>query len=217
MQLDVAAVLLDIDGTLVSSIRSTERSWSTWAARYGVDIDDVLRICHGRRTEDTVAALLPTAMHAQATADFVALELADLRDVHALPGSRSLLASLPRTQWAAVTSGSHALMRARLQAARLPVPNVLIAAEDVSVGKPSPQGYELAAAALDVPPRRCLVIEDSPVGIDAGLAAGATVLAVATSHDPQDLAEAHEVIHDLRACRVSKSSAAGTITVRATA
>jgi len=49
------AILFDIDGTLVDSTPVVERSWRTWAQEHGVDADEVLRVCHGRRTEDTVA------------------------------------------------------------------------------------------------------------------------------------------------------------------
>jgi mannitol-1-/sugar-/sorbitol-6-phosphatase len=206
MRLVADAVLFDIDGTLVDSTGAVERTWRTWAGRYGLDAEEILRVCHGRRTEDTVAAFLPSPARAAAVAELTALELADLDDVLALPGTRELLAGLPADRWAAVTSGPRPLMEARLAAAGLPRPGVLISAEAVAVGKPDPEGYLAAAAALGRDVRKCVVVEDAPAGIRAGRAAGAYVLAVATSHPAAELTEADAVVADLTACTFALTS-----------
>jgi sugar-phosphatase len=125
-----------------------------------------------------------------------------------------LLRQLPDDRWAAVTSGSRALMQARLEAAGLPSPEVLVSAEDVSAGKPDPAGYLQAAAALGRDITRCLVIEDAPPGIAAGRAAGASVLAVATSHRGSELAAADAVIPTLAVCLVQCSADALSVTLR---
>jgi sugar-phosphatase len=180
-----------------------ERAWRAWAARWPVDIDAVLAVCHGRRTEDTIALFLPADQQPAAVGDLDELELADMDGVIALPGTQTLLKRLPDDRWAAVTSGPRPLMHARLKAAGLPAPAVLVSAEDVSVGKPDPQGYRRAAAALGYDITRCLVIEDAPAGLEAGRAAGAHVLAVATSHDSSELAAlADGVIPTLEDCSV---------------
>jgi len=202
MQLEVEAILFDIDGTLVDSTAAVERTWGTWAHRHRLEVGEILRVCHGRRSQDTVAQFLPQEQHAAAVTELEQLELDDLADVIALPGTKALLSSLPTDRWAAVTSGSRALMCARLAAAGLPVPAVLVTAEDVTQGKPSPEGYLKAAAALGKDIRRCLVIEDAPAGIEAGQASGARVLAVGTSHDVSLLGLADVVVPDLTACRM---------------
>ncbi|MDR5700577.1 HAD-IA family hydrolase [Agromyces aerolatus] len=202
MRFEIDAVLFDIDGTLVDSTPAVERTWQVWASRRGLDVAEILRVCHGRRSEDTIAMFVAADEQDAAVAELEQLELADLDDVIALHGTRSLLPRLPADRWAAVTSGSQRLMRARLAAAGLPVPEVLVAAEDVGAGKPDPEGYLNAAAALGVSPQRCLVVEDAPAGVDAGIAAGAWTLAVATSHDPTDLRAAHAVVTDLRALSI---------------
>jgi len=204
VRFDVEAILFDIDGTLVDSTPAVERSWRTWAARRDLDAEAILRICHGRRSEDTIRSLLPPDKVAAAVRDIEAIELADLDDVVALPGAAALLAQLPEDRWAAVTSGPRTLMRARLAAGGLPVPSVLVAAEDVANGKPDPEGYLLAASALGFDAARCLVVEDAPAGIAAGRAAGAAVLAVATSHAPAEL-DADMVVPDLRACVLERT------------
>lgn len=124
MRFHVDAILFDIDGTLVDSTDVVTRTWTTWAARHGVDVAEILRVCHGRRDEDTVALFLPAEQCASATAELEELELNDMDGIVALPGTQALLSLLPSTRWAAVTSGPQTLMRARLTAAGLPIPPV---------------------------------------------------------------------------------------------
>lgn len=202
MRISVDAVLFDIDGTLVDSTGAVERTWRLWGEAHGIDPEEILAVSHGRRSEDTVAMFLPEAQVAEATAELEELELADLDGVTALPAARELLSALPSRRWAAVTSGSRRLMRTRLEAADLPVPEVLVTADDVTEGKPHPQGYLRAAAALGFDPARCLVVEDAPAGVRAGLACGAAVLAVATSHSRTDLEGlgATELVDNLTFC-----------------
>ena len=216
MVFEVDAILFDIDGTLVDSTGTVERTWRAWAAHRGLPADEILAVCHGRRTEDTVADFLPAAERAKAVAELERLELDDLDDVAALPGALEILRLLPHDRWAAVTSGSGSLMRARLGAAGLPLPRVLVSAEDVSVGKPDPQGYRRAAGGLGVDVARCLVVEDAPAGLAAGRAAGATVLAVATSHPAVELSPADAIVADLRSVRVGTGTDRLTVEVLGT-
>ncbi|MDO4255152.1 MAG: HAD-IA family hydrolase [Kocuria sp.] len=213
MRCEVDALLCDIDGTLVDSTAAVNRSWTLWANRHGYDPARILAVCHGRRSADTLADFLPADQVAAAAAELHALEMADLESVIALPGARELLQSLPMDRWAAVTSGDRELMPARLAAAHVPVPQIMVTAEDVEQGKPDPQGYIRAAQLLGVDPERCLVIEDAPAGLKAGIAAGARVVAVATSHPAAELFPiAHAVITDLSQCAVTISDS-GTMTV----
>lgn len=211
----VDAILFDIDGTLVDSTRTVERTWRVWAAQRGLPADEILAVCHGRRTEDTIADFLPEEERAEAVAALERLELDDLDEVIALPGAREVLRMLPSDRWAAVTSGSGSLMRARLHAAGLPVPEVLVAAEDVSAGKPDPQGYRRAAAGLDVDVTRCLVVEDAPAGLAAGRAAGALTIAVATSHPAEELRPDEIVVPDLRSLRIDVVAGGLTVSIEA--
>jgi sugar-phosphatase len=110
------------------------------------------------------------------------------------------------------TPGSRRLMQARLAAAGLPVPEVLVSAEDVSAGKPDPEGYLKAAAALGFDVAQCLVVEDSPAGVGAGSAAGAHTLAVTTSHGSSILSAAKAVIPDLSACAIEVAADALLVT-----
>ncbi|MCV7029943.1 HAD-IA family hydrolase [Mycobacterium sherrisii] len=196
-------ILFDIDGTLIDSTATVERSWDIWAAEYGVDAQEVLKVCHGRRTEDTVAQFVAAQHRSAATARQLELqEQADLGGVTALPGAARILAALPPGHWAAVTSGPRSLMASRLVAAGLPEPQLLVGAEDVSIGKPDPESYLKAAAALGFAAQECVVVEDAPAGVGAGRAAGAQVLALTTTHAASELAAADVVVADLSCVRV---------------
>jgi sugar-phosphatase len=167
------AVLFDCDGVLVDSLASVDRAWSRWSTRYGLDPDDVAGMIHGRRSADTVALLIEPAHRAEAMAAIDEYELEDAASVTAIAGARELVASIPDGAWALVTSGKAALARARLEAAGIDVPQVFITADDVERGKPEPDPYLAAAAALGVRPSDAIVIEDSPSGVESGRRAGA--------------------------------------------
>lgn len=177
----VAAVLLDMDGTLVDSDAAVERAWAAWAAEHGVG-EAALTSLHGSPAHLTVRRLLPrlpaeaVAASAQRQLD---LQYTDLDDVVAAPGAAQLLAVLANRTlpWAVVTSADERLAKARLSAAGIAAPMLLTIA-DVSAGKPDPEGYLLAAERLGVDIRCCVVVEDSEPGLAAGRAAGAITAAL---------------------------------------
>ncbi|HEX2313041.1 MAG TPA: HAD family hydrolase [Thermomonospora sp.] len=203
MRFPAAAVLFDVDGTLIDSTPVVERSAHRWAAEYGLDPVEFLADAHGRRTSDRVAEFLPPERVAEATARLDALEAADTEGITALPGVRELLGSLDGRPWALVTSMDRPLLAVRRAAAELPLPDVVVTAEDVRHGKPDPEGYLLAARRLGVEPADCVVVEDAPAGVRAGRAAGARVIAVTTSHPASELAEADVVVPGLTAVAIT--------------
>ncbi|MGY1693770.1 HAD-IA family hydrolase [Geodermatophilus sp. SYSU D00814] len=177
-QIPARGLLFDNDGVLVDSEAAVTASWSRWAAEHDLVPAEVLAVVHGRRSADTVAALVPESRRAAATALIDRYELEDAGTVPAVAGAAELLASLPPSVWAVVTSGTPALAATRLRAAGLPLPGALVSGADVRTGKPDPEGYLLGARLLGVPPEETVVVEDSPAGIAAGRAAGARVLGV---------------------------------------
>lgn len=170
------AVLFDSDGVLVDSKEAGERAWVDWSHRYGLDPSVVLTGLHGRRSRETVALYVAPELAEAATAVIDGLELDSADETRGLPGAAALVASIPDARRAVVTSAPRALGVARLGAAGVPVPGVLITSEAVERGKPAPDPYLAAAAALGVPIGRCLVFEDSEHGIGAARAAGAGVV-----------------------------------------
>jgi sugar-phosphatase len=170
-------VLFDCDGVLVDSTASGEAAWTEWARRYDLDPARVLDGVHGRRSADTVRRFLPPARFAGALRAIEAIEIAAAASTAGIAGAAQLLARLP-PNWAVVTSASPALATTRLRAAGLPLPAVLISADDVAVGKPAPDGYLEAARRLRLPVTDCVVVEDSANGVQAGHTAGARVIGV---------------------------------------
>lgn len=193
---DCAAILFDLDGVLVDSSAAVERAWSRWAAEVEIGLDTVMAAVHGRRTADTIRAVAP---HLDAVAEAARLEAreATADGVAAYPGVAQLLGSLPAGRWAVVTSGSRPLASGRLAAAGLPLPAVVVTAEDVRGGKPDPEGYLAAAAALGSAPAHCVVVEDAPAGVEAARRAGMGVVALTTTHGSDELAGADAVVGSL--------------------
>jgi HAD superfamily hydrolase (TIGR01509 family) len=192
-----AAVLSDMDGVLVDSWQSIERSWTRFAHRHGLDPEAVLEASHGRPTIEVIRSVAP---HLDADAESAAVDgeqIEDVDGVRALPGARELVESVPRERFAVVTSSSRPLAEVRLRAAGLPVPDVLVTSDQVENGKPDPAGYLRAADLLGADPARSVVLEDAPAGVDAGLAAGMTVVAVLTTNSAAALSHAHARVANL--------------------
>jgi mannitol-1-/sugar-/sorbitol-6-phosphatase len=195
--LPCAAVLFDVDGTLVDSTPLIERAAREWAAEYGIDPDEFLADAHGRPTGDRVAEFLPADQVGDATARLDALENIGTDGITALPGAMDLLANMNGLPHAFVTSMDRAQLKTRTDVAGVSLPSVVVTADDVPNGKPDPTGYLQAARRLGVDPASCVIIEDAPAGIAAGRAAGATVVAVLTSHPPESVGAAHHTVRDL--------------------
>jgi sugar-phosphatase len=193
----VRKFLFDIDGTLVDSSAVVTAVWREVAAEFGADAEEILANCHGRLDVDVVGEFFRPEDEQAALALVNSLETAALDGVVAMNGARELLASLAPDEWAAVTSGPRRLMSGRLRVAGLPLPEVFVTADDVTAGKPDPQGFLMAAKALGVGADSCVVVEDSPAGIAAGKAAGAFVVAVITTHQAEALTGADVVVRDL--------------------
>jgi sugar-phosphatase len=186
IRLRSVAVLFDMDGTLVDSTQSVERQWRRWAARVGLDAAGIIAVAHGRRTLDVLHQFAPHLATVDEAARFDAEEAQDREGVVAVPGAVQLVESLPKQQWAVVTSADRVLATDRLRTAGLPVPPVLVTGDEVTRGKPDPEGYLKAARLLEVAPADCLVLEDTPAGVEAGRAAGMQVIALATTYTADD-------------------------------
>ena len=210
---DVDAMLLDMDGTLVDSTAVVVRLWRSWASRHDVDPEAVLAVSHGRRGDDVLAEFAPPGVDQEAELKWLAArELVERDGIVAVPGAAALLAALPPNRVAVVTSATRELTAVRMNAAGLPVPVTLVGADDVTRGKPHPEGYQRAARLLGVDPARCLVVEDAPAGLEAGRGAGARVIAVATTLS-RSMLDAWDWIPDLEALRIGDDGARIRVTV----
>jgi len=211
MKIQADALLFDNDGTLVSSLESVYRCWTRWAEEYGITAEEFARVeLHGRPAAEIAADLLPAmgvpprersrawGSVPEAVVRIEQLEVEDVEGgVHLLPGTRALLDSVPADRWAVVTSATRRLAEARLDEAGIR-PKTLIAADDITRGKPDPEPFLLAARRLGVDPARCVVFEDAPAGLQAGRSAGMTTVALTTTHQAAEL-HADIVVSDLSA------------------
>jgi mannitol-1-/sugar-/sorbitol-6-phosphatase len=180
------AILFDLDGVLVDSTRYIEEQWRGWAVSKGLAPEPFLKICHGRRAVETIRLAAPQLDAEAEVAAFVPPENDDT-PLTPIEGAAHLLEALPPRSWAVATSGPKAGAVDRLRRAGLPVPEVLIGAEDVVYGKPSPDVYLEAARRLGIAPADCVVIEDAPAGIEAARAARIPVIALTTTHPFEQL------------------------------
>ncbi len=184
----VDAVLLDMDGTLVDSTSLVYEMWGRFAMEHGHDPEEVVAFAHGTPSIATLRRYLPESANIDEWYNRVAeWERGDFGGVAELPGAAAFVSSLPEGKWAVVTSAIADAARARLEGAGFPHIDVLVGADDVERGKPYPEPFLQAAERLGVDIARCVVFEDSPPGIEAGVAAGAHVVVVGdaeTAHTP---------------------------------
>ena len=208
-----AAILFDLDGVLVDSTRSVARQWRQWAIDTGIDPEAVLAVAHGVRSIEVIRRMAP---HLDAEKETLALEkreAADLDGVVVMPGAAELLKSIPAARWCVVTSGTRHLATSRLRLGNLPIPDVLVTADEVANGKPHPEPYLKGAQLLGVDPTQCLVIEDAPAGIRSAHAGGMKAVGITSTFRADELHEADAVINALSQMYVGVN-AAGILKIR---
>lgn len=192
-----------MDGVLISSIGSVERTWTKWAIRHGMDPASVIKAVHGRRAFESVQFLRPDLDPWPEHKWIEDTEVADTEDIETLRGVRELLTTLPEKYWTIVTSATNRLARVRLEAGQVPVPEKIITGDDVVNGKPDPEPYRKGAELLGFASQDCIVVEDAASGVGAGKAAGSRVLATTFSHSIDRLSTADWVIETLADVKVT--------------
>jgi len=206
MELRCDALLLDMDGTLVDSTECVERQWRRWAARHGLELEPILRVSHGRTTVETIQLVAPHLATAEEIAAFDVAEAEDTDGIQAVKGAVAFVSTLPPHRWAVVTSAPRRLARVRLERAGIPIPRVVVCADDVQRGKPDPEPYLTAARWIGYGTERCLVIEDAPAGVASARAAGMQVVGITTTATAEELGV--PCIRDFEGLRISVDGAA---------
>ncbi len=202
--MDFDGVLFDMDGLLLDTEPLWDEVIDGFCARRGQRYTehDAAR-CRGRGIEQCALYLKERyGFDGEVLALVDEIDSAFERRVAAAPpmvGARELLFAAARRGPTALGSSSARPLVEEALGARgwLSVFGAIVTGSDVAKKKPAPDIYLACAARLGVSPARCVVLEDSPVGCEAGRAAGAWVIGVG----PGDarLAElAHEVVPDLR-------------------
>jgi sugar-phosphatase len=186
-----------MDGTLVDSTSVVERAWGWWAKRHGIPLQAVLSFSHGRPTLTTMERFLPGRDHAGELNEMARYEETELEGILAVPGATQLISALDNHPWGIVTSAWRKLAEARIMAAGLPVPKVIVPVDEIHNGKPDPEGFLCAAHQLGIPPEDCLVFEDTRPGIEAAINAGMHVVGILTTVPAGELRH-RPVIRDFR-------------------
>jgi mannitol-1-/sugar-/sorbitol-6-phosphatase len=201
-QIECTAILFDLDGVLIDSTENITRHWREWAEQHNLDVDAIMQVAHGRRTIETMRIVAPHLPVEEEAQRFTASEVVDTQGIITIDGALPLLNSIPADAWAIVTSGARDLATARLRSRGLPVPQVMVTADDVINGKPHPEPYITAANLLGLSADQCVVIEDAPAGLAAAAAAGMRTVAVASTHAYHELGTATLIAGQLRDIQV---------------
>ena len=180
------ALLCDMDGTLVDSSAVVESMWDSFARDYGMSerFDEIMAYSPGRTGIDTIRRFLPEltaeeqdAIHKRFAREEIVLTAGRMAEI---PCAAAFITALidAGVPLALVTSAPIELMRVRMEEACVPIPPVVVSADDVEHGKPDPDAYLKAAELLGVSIASCLVLEDAASGYTAARRAGAQVLLV---------------------------------------
>ena len=208
-----------MDGVLVDSTAAIARVWARWAARYNMDPITVTAFAHGRTSRASIQDLLPDEspeLHLEEDRWMLRAEIEDIADVVALPGARELLAAVPTSQRVVVTSAARNLAEVRLRAAGVwDLVHHLVTSSDIQNGKPHPEPYLKGAAALQLLPADCVVIEDAASGTRAGKSAGARVLGIRTTSTDAELlaAGADWIANDCASLRCTLAPGSDQLTI----
>jgi sugar-phosphatase len=216
LTINCRALLFDMDGVLIDSTPAVARVWKQWAAERGFEPAAVAAMAQGRPSITTIRELLPHADHQAENREMERREMEDLAGVTACPGAQQILSCLPPALWALVTSSTRPLAQVRLRAAGLPLPEFLVTGSDVVHGKPHPEPFLKGAALLGFAPEQCIVVEDTPAGIQAGKASGARVLAFRTTMPDSQLRAAGPdwIVDNCSALQVESASLEDGICLR---
>lgn len=203
-----SAILFDLDGVLLDSTRVVAQQYTRWAQEHGLDPAEVMKAAHGVRTVEVVRRVAP---HLDAEAETLKIEEREAAadGIVPVPGAVALVNSIPRGRWAVVTSGTRFLATTRMRKFGIPIPDVVVTADDVKNGKPDAEPYRRGAELLGFEPSTCLVVEDAPAGIRAGHAAGMKVISLPTTCPVEELREADLVVSGLQDIHVKLDGASG--------
>lgn len=196
------AILFDLDGVLADSTAVVDRVWRVWADERGLDGNAIMEVAHGRPSAEIIREIAPHLRVEEEVELLENREAEDLTGVVGILGAADFVRSLPPTSWAVVTSGTTTVARPRLAAVGIPEPPVLITANDIDMGKPDPEGYLAAAERLGAPANGCIVIEDSPAGLEAARAAGMKTIGVTTTFPAESLTPVDALVNSLEAVRL---------------
>jgi len=201
-----SALLFDLDGVLLDSTRVVAAQYTRWALEQGLDPDEVMKAAHGVRTVEVVRRVAP---HLDPIAETKKIEdrEAVANGIVQIPGAVAVVNSIPQGRWCVVTSGTRFLATTRMRKFGIPIPEILVTADDVQNGKPDPEPYRKGAELLKANPTDCVVFEDAPAGIRSAHQAGMKVISLPSTYPTSELQEADVIVSGLESVRVSLDGA----------
>ncbi|KAF9268156.1 HAD-like protein [Marasmius fiardii PR-910] len=225
----VDAALFDMDGTLVDSAAGVAGAWEVFQEKYPhIDVQEILSCSHGIRTVDNLRNYCgiedPEELESERF-EIAIVESSMLngrKGIVKLPGVVEVMKelaparNLPGACWAICTSGTRVYANAALKSAGIAIPDVFVASEDVSKGKPQPDPYLLGAQLCGVKPENCVVFEDAPNGVRSGKAAGCKTIGLLTTHSREQMeaVDPDFLVPDLSSVTLRRTSNGIDVTVR---
>lgn len=197
-----SAILFDLDGVLLDSTRVVAAQYRRWALENNLDPEEVMKAAHGVRTVEVIRRVAPY-LDAEAETKKIEDREAAADDIVPIPGAVQLLNSIPKGRWCVVTSGTRYLATTRMHKFGVPVPDILVTADDVTNGKPDPEPYRKGAELLKANPAQCVVFEDAPAGIRSAHGAGMKVISLPSTYPAAELHEADVIVPTLTGIKVS--------------
>ena len=199
------AVLWDLDGVLVDSAPFHFQAWRELFTSLGREFSEAdFRHTFGLRNDTILGDLLgdlpPAEVERLAARKEELFRRAARGNIAALPGALALLRLLRERglRLALVSSTPHANIELVLRSLGVETAfDVIVGEEDVTRGKPDPEGFLLAAERLGVPPGECVVIEDAPAGVEAAKRGGMRCVGVYGDRPREALAKADLVVENL--------------------
>jgi beta-phosphoglucomutase len=203
---DGLGVIFDMDGVLVDSYRAHLDAWQRSAASYGLSMtEQEFARTFGRTSREIIEHLWPGKFeNPAAIASFDAKKEAHYREIirarfPEMSGASELIESLYRAGFkiAIGSSGPPENVEAVYQT----IPNgelieATVSGKDVKHGKPDPEVFLIAAQRLNLEPRRCAVVEDAPVGLQAARRARMTVIGLTGTADRKTLEDQADLVVD---------------------
>jgi len=202
------AVIWDMDGVIADTAPYHLKAWQEVFQKRGVKFTEEDFRHHFGQRNDTIIRTTLGAERSQSEIETIANEKENnyrqrvRQNVRPLPGAVKLIKSLEQQGFSAALASSAPIENIQLVMQELGIEDAfpaIVSGREVKEGKPSPQGFRLAAQKLGVEPENCIVIEDAPAGITAAKRAGMHCLAVTNTHPKSSLAEADIIVDTLEA------------------
>lgn len=210
-------IIFDMDGVIVDNHKYHMQAWQTFCNKYGIPLteEDYRDNINGRTAPAIMQYLFGEDITAELILQYTIEKESLYRELFAThlaptPGLRSYLDDALAAQLPMAVATSAPTENVEFTLDGLGIRKYFSAILDqhaVTQGKPHPEVYTKACAALELPPEKCVVFEDAISGIKAGLAAGCTVIGVATSHSKEELTASKKNIYDFNEITIDETIA----------